>query len=113
MTNSPQDKPQEEHPASFVSGGVTAGSEGGQVNVGGDVTGRDKTVSAGTYVEHVEMHLHADRLPDDAPVQAGHYLDFEVEIDHGLGCDYPLAVIRSPAGEARETMHFPARFTRP
>ena len=107
MTNSPQDKPQEEHPASIVSGGVTAGAEGRQVNVGGDVTGRDKTVSASTYVEHVEMHLHADRLPDDAPVQAGHYLDFEVEIDHGLGCDYPLAVIRSPAGEAREIMHFP------
>ena len=32
------------------------------------------------------------------------YLDFELEIGPGLGREYPVAVIRSPAGEARETM---------
>ena len=35
------------------------------------------------------------------------YLDFELEIGPGLGREYPVAVIRSPAGEARETMCFP------
>ncbi len=98
-----------------TSGGVNASAEGGQVNVGGDVTGRDKTVSAGTYVERVEMHVHpggaADRSPDELlqtpSGRAGHYLDFEVEIGRGLGQEYPMAVIRSPAGEARETMRFP------
>ena len=35
------------------------------------------------------------------------YLDFEIEIGHGQGREYPVAVIRSPAGEARETMRFP------
>ena len=35
------------------------------------------------------------------------YLDFEIEIGPGLGREYPVAVIRSPAGEARETMTFP------
>ncbi len=35
------------------------------------------------------------------------YLDFELEIAPGGGREYPIAVIRSPAGEARETMHFP------
>ncbi len=35
------------------------------------------------------------------------YLDFELEIDHGAGREYPLVVVRSPAGEARETMRFP------
>ncbi len=35
------------------------------------------------------------------------YLDFELEIGPGLGREYPVAVIRSPAGEARETMTFP------
>ena len=35
------------------------------------------------------------------------YLDFEIEIGLGLGREYPVAVIRSPAGEARETMTFP------
>jgi formylglycine-generating enzyme required for sulfatase activity len=33
------------------------------------------------------------------------YLDFELEIGLGSGGDYPVAVVRSPAGEARETMH--------
>jgi hypothetical protein len=35
------------------------------------------------------------------------YLDFELEIDSGNGSDYPVAVIRSPVGEAHATMHFP------
>ena len=35
------------------------------------------------------------------------YLDFELEIGLGAGRDYPVAVLRSPAGEARETMRFP------
>jgi len=35
------------------------------------------------------------------------YLDFELEIGPGKGREYPVAVIRSPAGEAQETMHFP------
>jgi len=35
------------------------------------------------------------------------YLDFEVEIGPGAGREYPVAVIRSPAGEAHETMRFP------
>lgn len=35
------------------------------------------------------------------------FLDFEIEIGRGQGREYPVAVIRSPAGEARYTMHFP------
>jgi len=35
------------------------------------------------------------------------YLDFDLEIGVGRGRKYPLAVVRSPAGEARETMQFP------
>jgi hypothetical protein len=35
------------------------------------------------------------------------YLDFELEIGLGSGREYPVAVVNSPAGEARETMRFP------
>jgi hypothetical protein len=35
------------------------------------------------------------------------YLDFELEIGPGSGREYPVAVIRSPAGECREVMRFP------
>jgi formylglycine-generating enzyme required for sulfatase activity len=35
------------------------------------------------------------------------YLDFEIEISPGAGREYPVAIVRSPAGEARETMKFP------
>jgi catechol 2,3-dioxygenase-like lactoylglutathione lyase family enzyme len=35
------------------------------------------------------------------------YLDFGLEISPGVGREYPVAVVHSPAGEARETMHFP------
>ncbi|CAG0976145.1 TPR repeat-containing protein YrrB [Anaerolineae bacterium] len=36
-----------------------------------------------------------------------HFLDFDLEIAQGTGRDYPVAVVRSPAGEARATMRFP------
>ncbi|MGC9393856.1 MAG: SUMF1/EgtB/PvdO family nonheme iron enzyme [Anaerolineae bacterium] len=35
------------------------------------------------------------------------YLDFELEIGVGDGLEYPVAVLRSPAGEARERVEFP------
>lgn len=35
------------------------------------------------------------------------YLDFDLEIGPGRGRTYPVAVIRSPAGEAHGMMHFP------
>lgn len=35
------------------------------------------------------------------------YLDFELEIGAGSGRRYPVTVIQSVAGEAREVMHFP------
>ncbi|HET7738036.1 MAG TPA: CHAT domain-containing protein, partial [Tepidiformaceae bacterium] len=35
------------------------------------------------------------------------YLDFELEVDIGTGREYPVSVVRSPAGEARATMVFP------
>jgi len=35
------------------------------------------------------------------------YFDFELEIGAGSGREYPVRVINSPAGQARETMHFP------
>lgn len=35
------------------------------------------------------------------------YLDFELEIGAGAGREYPVRVINSPAGQARETMRFP------
>ena len=35
------------------------------------------------------------------------HLDFEVEVGAGSGADYPVAVLHSPAGEARATMRFP------
>ncbi len=36
------------------------------------------------------------------------FVDFEVEIDVGIGRDYPVKVVQSKlSGEATETMHFP------
>jgi formylglycine-generating enzyme required for sulfatase activity/outer membrane protein assembly factor BamD (BamD/ComL family) len=35
------------------------------------------------------------------------YLDFELEMGEGHGREYPVAVVHSPAGEARATMRFP------
>ncbi|MDH3294403.1 MAG: hypothetical protein OER95_08795, partial [Acidimicrobiia bacterium] len=56
------------------------------------------------------------RVTDAAPSNGDHrsrirsggsYVDFEIEIGPGQGRTYPVAVIRSPAGEARSTMRFP------
>jgi hypothetical protein len=35
------------------------------------------------------------------------YLDFELRVNPGRGRDYPVFVVRSPAGETGGTMHFP------
>lgn len=35
------------------------------------------------------------------------YLDFELEIGLGQGREYPVRVLRSPAGETSTTMQFP------
>ncbi|HYU74882.1 MAG TPA: hypothetical protein VEL31_19620 [Ktedonobacteraceae bacterium] len=35
------------------------------------------------------------------------YLDFDIEIGLGSGREYPVAVVRSAAGEAYEVMYFP------
>lgn len=35
------------------------------------------------------------------------YSDFELEISPGIGRDYPVTLLHSPAGEGQETMHFP------
>jgi len=35
------------------------------------------------------------------------YLDFELRVSPGTGRDYPVFVVRSPAGETGGTMHFP------
>ncbi|MCB9420172.1 MAG: CHAT domain-containing protein [Ardenticatenaceae bacterium] len=43
----------------------------------------------------------------ERPSRTPQYLDFEIEVGAGQGREYPVAVIRSPAGEARETMQFP------
>jgi hypothetical protein len=40
-------------------------------------------------------------------VAAVDYLDFELEIGPGAGREYPLAVLRSPGGEAQATLRFP------
>ena len=50
------------------------------------------------YTERVGIHREQRRME---------YLDFELEIGPGQGRDYPVAVVRSPAGKARETLHFP------
>lgn len=35
------------------------------------------------------------------------YLDFEIEIGRGEGREFPVEVVRSPAGERKGSMHFP------
>lgn len=47
----------------------------------------------------------ADNLPQGT--NQLDYFDFEIEIGIGQGQEYPVRVIKSPSGEARETMHFP------
>ena len=39
--------------------------------------------------------------------EAPGYLEFEVEVGSGRGREYPVAVLRSPEGEARETLRLP------
>ena len=46
-------------------------------------------------------------LVSERPGRMTQYLDFEIEVKAGIGREYPVTVISSPAGEARETMHFP------
>ena len=59
MTDSAEENlPPRETSISNVSGGVQADTDGGDLNVGGDVIGRDKIISAGTYIGHVEVHVH-------------------------------------------------------
>jgi hypothetical protein len=51
MTDQPEgQQPESANSVTTVSGGVNANAE--QINVGADVVGRDKTISAGTYIEH-------------------------------------------------------------
>jgi hypothetical protein len=47
--------------------------------------------------------------PIRSPGEGGvmEYLDFELRIGPGTGLDYPVSVLRSPAGEANATMRFP------
>jgi len=49
-------------------------------------------------------------MPNDSSlpgVRQVKYLDFDLAIGPGSGRKYPVSVIHSPAGEARETMRFP------
>ncbi len=46
-------------------------------------------------------------MPDSSQHARLTYLDFDLEIGPGQGREYPVAVLRSPAGEAREVMRFP------
>src|SRR6266849_846973 len=45
--------------------------------------------------------------PEGGLAKRMNYLDFEIEIGVGSGREYPVVVVHSAAGEARETMHFP------
>jgi hypothetical protein len=68
-----------------------------------------------TVVEQPNLPPVITEMPSDIsatqayerPGRMTQYLDFEVEVGVGVGRDYPVAVIHSPAGEARETMRFP------
>jgi iron(II)-dependent oxidoreductase len=51
--SSPETQPTTDASTSNVSGGVAI--DGQQVNIGGDVVGRDKIVQAGTYIEHATI----------------------------------------------------------
>ena len=46
-------------------------------------------------------------MKDDRASQSVDFLDFELEIGPGQDRDYPVTVLRSPAGETRDTMRFP------
>ncbi len=49
----PETEPTPDASISNVSGGVNI--DGEQVNIGGDVVGRDKVIQAGTYIEHATI----------------------------------------------------------
>ncbi len=48
-----------------------------------------------------------DHQSDNPQSGSSNYLDFELGIGPGRGREYPVAVLHSPAGTARATMHFP------
>ena len=106
--NDPADaRPEPRETSANVNGGVNASADGGQVNVGGDVTGRDKIISAQTYIERVEIAQQPEESGQFGSGRVANYLDFELEIGPGRGREYPISVVESPAGEARETLKFP------
>jgi len=57
-----------------------------------------------SYPQLIGEHNHSS---PKARIMRPSYLDFELEIGVGQGRDYPVAVLRSPAGEARATMRLP------
>lgn len=107
MSDPTGDQSQSAETSTSISGGVNASADGGDLNIGGDAVGRDKTVSAQTYIEKVEITYRPDDAGQLASSRVVSYLDFEMEIAPGQGREYPVAVVKSPAGEARETMKFP------
>ena len=107
MSTSTGDQSESRETSSNSSGGVTVSADGGDLNIGGDAVGRDKTVSAQTYIEKVEITYRPDDAGQLAASRVVSYLDFEMEIAPGQGREYPVAVVKSPAGEAREIMKFP------
>lgn len=64
-------------------------------------SGRESGEQIGGNAPATADHNRSDFSP------GGLYADFEIEIGLGTGRSYPVAVIRSPAGEARGTMEFP------
>lgn len=61
MTDQPQEQqPEPSNSVANVSGGVNANAD--RIDVGADVVGRDKTISAGTYIEH--YHASSESIPD-------------------------------------------------
>ncbi|HEY4688129.1 MAG TPA: protein kinase [Anaerolineae bacterium] len=64
--------------------------------------------TAGKSAEEAKVARQARAAEAAQPdTQRLHYLDFELEIGPGLGREYPVVVVHSPAGEARETMKLP------
>lgn len=62
MSDPTGDQSQPRESSTNISGGVNASADSGDLNIGGDAVGRDKTVSAQTYIEKVEITYR----PDDA-----------------------------------------------
>jgi tetratricopeptide (TPR) repeat protein len=106
MSDPTDDLSQRHDTTTNVSGGLNASAEG-DISIGGDAIGRDKAISAQTYIEKVEITYRPDEMGSAASGRVVSYLDFEVEIAQGRGREYPVAVVKSPAGEAREMMRFP------